>query len=93
MVYVDNFYVTGVRYRGMKMCHMIADTRAELLAAVDSIGVNRKWIQDKDTPREHFDICFSKRELAIKNGAQEIGFRELAEMTRVRTYEGKTQIY
>lgn len=92
-VYVDNFYDTGVRYKGMKMCHMVADTRKELLAMVDAIGVQRKWIQAPDTPREHFDICFSKRVLAIKAGAKEIHFKELAEMTRTRTYEGKTQIY
>lgn len=92
-VYVDNFYVTGVTYRGMKMCHMIADTREELLGMAVSIGVQRKWIQDFDTPREHFDICQKKRAMAVKLGAIEIGFRELAEKTRTRTYEGKQQIY
>lgn len=40
----------------MMMCHMIADTREELFAMVDTIGVQRKWIQHKDTPGEHFDI-------------------------------------
>lgn len=83
-VYVDNFYVTGMRYRGMKMCHMIADNREELLAMVDKIGVESRHIQAKDTPREHFDICFSKRKLAVKNGAIEITYRELAEKTRAR---------
>jgi hypothetical protein len=92
-VYVDNFYVTGVTYRGMKMCHMVADTREELLQMVDKIGVKRKWIQEKDTPREHFDICLSKRKKAVNFGAIEIGMRELAEKTRTRTYEGKTQAY
>jgi hypothetical protein len=92
-VYVDNFYETGVTYRGMKMCHMIADTRDELLEMVDKIGVQRKWIQDYDTPREHFDICFLKRAKAIKLGAIPINMRELAEKTRIRTYEGKQQVY
>lgn len=88
MVYVDNFYeATGRNFGRMKMCHMIADTRAELLAMVDAIGVQRKWIQSFDTPREHFDICLSKRARAIKLGAVEIGMRELAEITRTRTYE------
>jgi hypothetical protein len=59
----------------------------------DKIGVQRKWIQDYDTPREHFDICLTKRAKAVKLGAVEIGMRELAEKTRTRTYEGKTQIY
>lgn len=78
-VYVDNFYVTGITYRNMKMCHMIADTTDELLLMVDAIGVNRKWIQCPGTCNEHFDICFSKRQKAVKLGAIEIGFREYAE--------------
>lgn len=92
-VYVDNFYITGVTFRGMKMSHMIADTREELLAMADAIGMNRKWIQNYDTPREHFDVGLSKRAKAVKLGAIEIGMRELAEKTRTRTYEGKSQIY
>jgi hypothetical protein len=55
-VYVDNFYITGAGNFGrMKMSHLVADTRAELYAMVDKIGVSRKWIQSYDTTREHFD--------------------------------------
>lgn len=72
----------------MKMCHMIADTRKELLSMVDKIKVQRKWIQSYGTASEHFDICFSKRVLAVKYGAKEINMRELATMTNTRTYEG-----
>lgn len=78
MVYVDNFYDTGVRFRGMKMCHMFADSTKELLTMVDKIGVRRKWIQHAGTCNEHFDICFSKRIKALSNGAKEIGFRDYA---------------
>lgn len=93
-VYVDDMYKTPIgNYRGMKMSHLIADTREELLQMVDKIGVQRKWIQSWDTPREHFDICLAKRNLAVINGAIEITYRELAEKTRIRTYEGKQQIY
>lgn len=84
MVYVDNYYDTGVRYRGMKMCHMIADSTEELFKMVDAIGVKRKWIQHKGTCNEHFDICFSKRQEAIKLGANEIHFREYAERVQRR---------
>lgn len=77
-VYVDNFYDTGIRYRGMKMCHMIADTTEELLKMVDAVGVQRKWIQHPGTANEHFDICFSKRTKAVKLGAIEINYREYA---------------
>lgn len=79
MVYVDNFYETGAGNFGrMKMSHLMADTTEELLAMVDRIGVNRKWIQYPGTPYEHFDICKSKRDLAIKHGAKAITFREMA---------------
>jgi hypothetical protein len=88
-VYIDNFYTTGAGNFGrMKMSHMIADTRKELLDMCDKIGVQKKWIQDFDTPREHFDVAMVKRELAIKHGAVSIGFRELAEITQKRTMEG-----
>jgi hypothetical protein len=92
-VYVDNFYLTGITFGRMKMCHMIADTREELLTMADAIGVQRRWIQSFDTPREHFDICLSKRAKAVKLGAIEIDMRVLAEKTRIRTYEGKQRIY
>ncbi len=86
MVYVDNF---NAPYRGMVMCHMIADTQAELLEMVDKIGVQRKWIQDYGTRREHFDICLAKKKLAIKFGAKEINMRELAEITMNREHKTK----
>ncbi len=87
-VYIDNFYITGAGNFGrMKMSHMIADTRNELLEMCDKIGVQKKWIQDFDTPREHFDVSMAKRKLAIEAGAVEIGFRELATKTSNRTLE------
>jgi hypothetical protein len=61
----------------MHMCHMVADTRAELDAMADAIGVARKWIQKPGTDREHYDICKSKRALAVKLGAREISWRDL----------------
>jgi hypothetical protein len=93
-VYVDNMHETPIGQFGrMKMSHLIADTRKELIEMIGKIKVNPKWIQSFGTPREHFDICLSKRQLAVKHGAIEITYRELAEKTRTRTYEGKTQIY
>lgn len=84
-VYVDNF---NAKFGRMIMCHMIADTTEELLEMVDKIGVQRKWIQDAGTNREHFDICLSKKAKAIQHGAKEIGFRELATMTNKRKANG-----
>lgn len=84
-VYVDDFYVTGMgNYRGMKMCHMIADTTDELLKMVDAIGVQRKWIQYPGTANEHFDICLSKRKKAVALGAVEIGYRDYARKVQER---------
>jgi len=65
-------YVDDVRHRfgNMVMCHLWADTEAELLAMVDTIGVARKWIQRPPKASwVHFDIALSKKALAIKAGA------------------------
>lgn len=75
-VYVDNM---RARFGRMVMCHMWADTREELFAMADRIGVARKWFQRPvsiDLPGmnaswEHFDIAISKRAAAVKAGAIE----------------------
>jgi hypothetical protein len=73
-------YVDDVRHSfgNMIMCHLWADTMAELFAMADKIGVQRKWLQGHPTlslPQYrkaswvHFDIALSKKALAIKAGA------------------------
>ena len=73
-------YVDNVRhgFGNMVMCHLWADTLDELLAMVDTIGVQRKWIQGHPTLSfgkhrnaswVHFDIALSKKALAVKAGA------------------------
>lgn len=77
-VYGDDMYKYPLgQFRGMKMSHMIADTTEELLTMVDTIGGARKWIQYPGPFEEHFDIAMSKRALAVKAGAIEIGMRDL----------------
>jgi len=77
-VYIDDMYKISLGQLGrMKMSHMMADTTEELLAMCDKIGVQKKWIQDKGTKREHFDVAMSKRKLAIENGAIEVPMRIL----------------
>lgn len=71
-VYVDDMFAP---YGRMRMCHLYADTTEELLAMVDRIGVQRKWIQHAGTWKEHFDIAMSKRALAVKHGAIETSWR------------------
>lgn len=74
MVYVDNMRAPFGR---QIMCHMVADTTHELLHMAATIGVQSKWIQEAGTSREHFDICLSKRALAVAAGAKEITMMEL----------------
>lgn len=83
MVYVDDMQA---KFGRMIMCHMIADSQAELFEMVDKIGVQRKWIQDYGLPREHFDIALSKRALAVSFGAKEITMRELSSITSKRQH-------
>lgn len=75
-VYVDDM---AAPFGRMKMCHMWADTREELFAMADRIGVQRRWFQrpagtglpGMDASWEHFDIALSKRRLAVLHGAIE----------------------
>lgn len=74
-VFVD---AASHRFGRMVMCHLWADSLSELLDMVDRIGVKRMWIQGhptlshgrhRDASWVHFDVCQSKRELAISAGA------------------------
>jgi len=65
-------------FGNMLMCHLWADSEGELLAMVDRICVDRKWIQGHPTlshgkHREaswvHFDVAKSKRAMAVRAGA------------------------
>lgn len=73
-VYVDDM---RAKFGRMVMCHMAADTSAELIAMADNIGVSRKWLQQPGTWQEHFDICVSKRVDAVAAGAVEVTRKQL----------------
>jgi len=80
-VFVDDMYrVPMGRFGRMKMSHMVADTRDELDAMADKIGVARKWVQHAHLGQGwvHYDIAMSARAKALKNGAVAISMRELA---------------
>jgi len=68
-VYVDDMKAP---YRGMIMCHMVADSEEELHAMADRIGIARRWYQG-----DHYDICLKRRALAVSYGAREITMRQL----------------
>lgn len=76
-VYVDK---ARNRYQGMVMCHMVADSLCELHAMADRLSLKRAWFQPRSTP--HYDICLSKRRLALEYGAVEIDRRQLVALIR-----------
>jgi len=85
-VYVD---FMKAKYRRMIMCHMMADTLEELHDMADKIGVKRKWFQVSRTGMPHYDICLSKRKLAINCGALEINRNKVVELMRKYRKENK----
>lgn len=86
-VYVDTL---KTEYRGMKMSHMMADTLPELHAMAEAIGLKREWFQPKSSP--HYDLCQSKRALAITKGAIEVSPREMVELIRKQRTKSKPEI-
>lgn len=78
-VYVDDMFAPFGR---MQMSHMIADTDDELHSMADKIGVSRRWFQG-----DHYDICKSKREKAIQNGAKAISRMELGRIAIAKRRE------
>lgn len=71
-VYVDD---ARIPYRGMKMCHMLPDATPEGLAELHEfaarLGLQRSWFQSAAST-QHYDICLSKRKLALRLGAVEL---------------------
>lgn len=80
-VYVDS---AALPYGRMVMCHMLADTPEELRAMARRIGVGERWFQAGGSA-PHFDVCKSKRALAVAAGALEVRRADLPEiLARVR---------
>lgn len=80
-VYVDDM---RAKFGRMIMCHMLADTDEELHAMAARIGVQRRWHQKPGTHLSHYDICLSKRALAVRFGAVEIDRQGVANILRAR---------
>lgn len=79
-VYVDN---AKIPYRGMIMRHMLRDGELdELHAMAERLGLKREWFQNHGTP--HYDLCQTKRKLAIDYGAIEIDRRQTVVLIRAR---------
>ncbi len=67
-------------FRNMKMSHMTADSREELHAFAERLGLRRECFQDGRHP--HYDISESKRLQAVINGAVQISSGELIEIAK-----------
>lgn len=92
MVYIDNFYVCYGKWRGMNMCHMIADDTTELLLFAAAIGLKLEWIQEPGcSVQEHFDVSLSKKKLALALGAQDVTWRELGAIIQKRLDEKRSK--
>lgn len=61
-------------YKRMVLCHMFADSAAELHDMAAAIGMKRKWYQPFSFP--HYDVSLTRRKRAIELGAIEIGRRD-----------------
>ena len=86
-VYVDDM---NAQYGRMKMVHMLASTDQELHEMAAKIGVARKWWQSPEkTSGSHYDICLSKKVLAIQFGAIEITWRQAEAMNTRRKITGE----
>jgi CRISPR/Cas system CMR subunit Cmr4 (Cas7 group RAMP superfamily) len=81
-VYVDdarNPY--RIRGRTAFMCHMLADTEAELHAFAEKLGMWRKWYQsDASTP--HYDLTMRTRAVAVRLGAVECSRHQIVAVIR-----------
>lgn len=82
-VYIDSAFLP---YRGMNMCHMIADTVEELHQMADRIGLKRSWFQDSPPASfPHYDVSTGKRSQAVLAGAIECErFEFVMNMRRIR---------
>lgn len=85
-VYVDDMRANFGR---LVMCHMIADSDAELHAMADQIGVARRWHQAPPKHHSHYDIAQTKRRAAVKAGAVEIRWRTAGAMCMRRRVTGQ----
>ena len=85
-VFVDDM---NCNYGRMKMCHMLADTDEELHAMAALIGVARKWWQSPEKASgSHYDVCLSKKALALAAGAIPITLRQAGSMNARRRATG-----
>jgi hypothetical protein len=85
--YVDTvreYRTAGLRHT--RFCHLLADTREELHAMADQLGVPRRFFQDHPW-RWHHDLPEPLRERAVALGAREITLHEVGALLKARRAE------
>jgi hypothetical protein len=85
-------YVDAVReypdagLRHTRFCHLLADTREELHAMADELGIPRRYFQDHPW-RWHHDLPEPLRPRAVELGAREVSLAEVGAILRRRKAE------
>ena len=71
----------GLRFT--EFCHLLADTREELHAMADALGVPRRIFQDHPW-RWHYDLPGPYRPRAVELGAIEVDMHRVGRLLRTR---------
>ena len=71
----------GLRFE--RFCHLLADSREELHAMADELGIPRRFFQDHPW-RWHHDLPEPLRSRAVELGAREVTMHEVGALLRER---------
>lgn len=71
----------GARH-GHRWCHLVSDTREELLLMARALGMRVEWLQVGRDGFAHFDLGPTKRAWAVQLGAKEITSRDVVAIRR-----------
>ncbi len=76
-------------FRGMVMCHMVADSLDELHEMAERIGMKREWFQDlPKASHPHYDLNEERRAHALELGAVYVPVKVLARAIIARRKNG-----
>ncbi|HJQ43486.1 MAG TPA: DUF4031 domain-containing protein [Jatrophihabitantaceae bacterium] len=82
--YVDSVRsYPGAGLRFTEFCHLLADTRDELHAMADALGIPRRFFQEHPW-RWHHDLPAQLRPLAVELGAREVTMHDVGALLRRR---------
>lgn len=84
--YVDDCFVHADWGKWTGGGHLQADTVEELHAFAARLGLKRSWFQTKEgrPDYDHYDLTRSKRDMALRFGAVDEGFRGAERRRMVR---------